>query len=397
MVIKCDIEFDNNPQGVYFSGQMLTGTLTLTANRVKKVKAVALKILGFVNTQWTETDKHSETITYHDQYLYLDTNTYLLQAADESETVTIQPGIHTYNFTCHIPSNCPSSFEGAYGHIRYLIKIILLRPWKMDQTFHKAFTVLKVLDLNYETPLIKMPVNLITEKAYLCNCIKTQPLKTDLHLPCSSFVCGQQIPIEIFINHQGNVPIEEIQLCLIMSVDYAAKFPNKKLRNDRIVITKLRDNLFAKPNLRTFNYLLPIGATPPSCLYNVCNLIQISYVLEVAIKIKGLQKNQLLRTPLTIGTIPLLNVIQQQPYSNEARDNGVVPWLSNDEVTQPEYSEANHILKVEVGEAETSKSEYVEQFSPKYPVFTHLNNLLGFNSNEQLNAKTIVDNKSTWL
>lgn len=38
MVINCDIEFDNNPQGVYFSGQILTGRFTLTVNKVKKMK-----------------------------------------------------------------------------------------------------------------------------------------------------------------------------------------------------------------------------------------------------------------------------------------------------------------------------------------------------------------------
>lgn len=72
------------------------------------------------------------------------------------EVITLQPGIHTYNFSCRIPNNCPSSFEGAYGHIRYVIKVVLLRPWQRDLTFNKAFTVLKVLDLNYETPLVKV-------------------------------------------------------------------------------------------------------------------------------------------------------------------------------------------------------------------------------------------------
>ncbi|KAL9896929.1 arrestin domain-containing protein 2-like [Glossina fuscipes fuscipes] len=397
MVINCDIEFDNNPHGVYFSGQKLTGRFTLSVNKVKKIKAVVLKVLGCASTQWTEIDKSSEIITYHDQRLYLDTNTYLLQAADKSEIITIEPGIHTYNFTCRIPNNCPSSFEGAYGHIRYVIKVVVLRPWKRNQTFNKAFTVLKVLDLNYETPLVKMPINLTSEKSHLCNCIKVQPLKIDLHLPRSSFVCGQQIPIEMSLNHQGNVPVGEIQLCLMMLVDYIAQYPNKKLRNERIVITKLRDNFEAKPNLRTFNYLLPIVATPPSCLYTACKLIQISYVLEVEIKIKGLQKNQLLQAPLTIGTVPLPNVIQQQPYATEIRDITILPWLSNHGMPQPEYVEANHILKVKVGEDEAQKYEVLEEFSPKYPVFIHFKNSLEAGSNEEMNSKTLVDNKSTWL
>lgn len=66
-------------------------------------------------------------------------------------------------------------------------------------------------------------------------------------------------------------------------------------------------------------------------------------------------------------------------------------------LAQPEYAEANHLLKVKVGEDEAQKYEVLEEFSPKYPVFTQFKNSLEVSSNEEMNTKTIVDNKSTWL
>lgn len=64
--------------------------------------------------------------------------------------IALEVGRHVYNFVCQIPAVCPSSFEGAYGRVRYMVYVKLIRPWKFDQTFSRPFTVLKVMDLNRE-------------------------------------------------------------------------------------------------------------------------------------------------------------------------------------------------------------------------------------------------------
>lgn len=38
MVVTCDIQFENNPQGIFYAGQVLTGKITLTADKIKQVK-----------------------------------------------------------------------------------------------------------------------------------------------------------------------------------------------------------------------------------------------------------------------------------------------------------------------------------------------------------------------
>lgn len=38
MVVNCDIQFENNPQGCFFAGQVLTGKIVLSADKVKQVK-----------------------------------------------------------------------------------------------------------------------------------------------------------------------------------------------------------------------------------------------------------------------------------------------------------------------------------------------------------------------
>lgn len=60
----------------------------------------------------------------------------------------LQPGKHEFPFTFPLPVNCPSSFEGEYGHIRYEMKVVVDRAFKFDQEKKIALRVIAPLDLN---------------------------------------------------------------------------------------------------------------------------------------------------------------------------------------------------------------------------------------------------------
>lgn len=94
--------------------------------------------------QGKERDEDEE-LTGHEEYF--ENHYYLLGSKNGSE-ITLPPGEHLYPFTCVLPQNLPSSFEGEFGHIRYTIKVVLDRPWKFDQETKMAFTVITPLDLN---------------------------------------------------------------------------------------------------------------------------------------------------------------------------------------------------------------------------------------------------------
>lgn len=67
-------------------------------------------------------------MTGHEEYFQI--SYYLLGGANAGET-ELSAGVRTYPFTCALPPSLPSSFEGEHGHVRYTIKVVLDRPWKL--------------------------------------------------------------------------------------------------------------------------------------------------------------------------------------------------------------------------------------------------------------------------
>ncbi|XP_075145128.1 arrestin domain-containing protein 17-like [Haematobia irritans] len=400
MVVNCEIQFENNPQGCYFGGQVMTGKIVLSADKVKQVKAVVLKIRGYANTYWSEKGTKDKRTHYRGHVDYINSLTYLISPNSSDEPVIIEPGIHSFSFACHIPTTCPSSYEGNRGHIRYVVKVKLLRPWKYDEKFSQAFTVIKIMDLNYDTPLLKLPTANDKTKVFCCGPMKSEPLQINVQVPQTGYVPGQLIPVTIVVNNDTKVAITEIRVRLVMTVCVSSQIPRAKAIDEHTTISKLLGDPVPVLCKKQFTYLLPVPATPPTC-FNLCSIIQIGYHIEVEAKMKGLfYHNQMIGIPVTIGNVPLVGVVQQQPKTAQApmmdqeENPGVVndlPWSNNENIPCPSFEEAVFMPQADI--AEGQKHDYGEtKYSPKYPVFDIPSPSIGDTNNATVDA-----NKSTWL
>jgi len=130
-----------------------------------------LQICGYAACQWMEKHGKKKMITkvkghkknvYVGREDYIASTTYLV-GSDDGHLVSMDAGSHVYTFACPIPINCPSSFEGTFGHIRYLAKVTSMKPGSSNKTHTVGFTVLKLLDLNQENKLLKV-IYLLTFK-----------------------------------------------------------------------------------------------------------------------------------------------------------------------------------------------------------------------------------------
>lgn len=72
------------------------------------------------------------------------------------------PGTYNYPFEVGLPINLPTSFNGTYGNISYMAKVVLdVKSDWFDKKFETRFTVIKASDLN-AVPRLRVIFSLFT-------------------------------------------------------------------------------------------------------------------------------------------------------------------------------------------------------------------------------------------
>lgn len=226
--------------------------------------------------------------------------------------IEIEAGFYQFNFQAILPPLLPTSFEAKHGSIRYLINVVIDRPWKFDLTYKVAFTVLKQLDLNYENPALKVPTKMEVFKTFYCGFCKTAPLYIAASIPMSGYVAGQLVNVSIEINNESSIDVEDIKVTLKKFIFYNSQTPSKKTKEEVLTEAEIRSGGVLKRNKGKFDQKLLIPPVPPSNM-NYCRILNVSYEVHVTAKIAGIHKNPVIRLPITIGTVPLNVPAPQNP------------------------------------------------------------------------------------
>ncbi|CRK98596.1 CLUMA_CG012194, isoform A [Clunio marinus] len=411
MVVKCEIKFDNNPNGIYFAGQTLSGTVELTFDKPKKLRGLILKIEGFAKVHWTERERRSrfqsgqnhhatnqKIVNYNGREDYLNSVTYLI-GGPEGNQIEVEPGTYQYNFQSVLPPLLPTSFEAKHGHIRYLVNVVIDRPWKFDLTYKLAFTVIKQLDLNYENPALRIPTKVEKIDTFFCGFCKTAPVYMAASIPMSGFVPGQNIPVCIEINNESRIAIDDVKVSLKKLVCYHSQTPKMKTKEEIISVKEIRSGEVRKRSKGKFDQRFAIPPLPPSNT-NYCRVINVSYEIHVTAKVSGLHVNPVLKLPITLGTVPLsspqnnLNVSQQSsstpsPTGNLLTFSDILHPQSNTQETNrelppPSYHEAMGSA-VQLNE-EGEHSMGTRTFNPMYPVYS-------FETNQMMESTTTLNHE----
>lgn len=155
--INCAINYNNNPDGIFYSGQNLTGSVIITCTKSKRIRAVIMTISGKATTRW-ETGFGNDLTTYSGDETLLESK-HLLIGEIEGPEFELQPGVYDYSFKCFLPEQLPTSLETSIGKIRYSVTVSVDIPSKIiDDKFVAVFTILKPLDLNLETSDIRVRI-----------------------------------------------------------------------------------------------------------------------------------------------------------------------------------------------------------------------------------------------
>lgn len=88
-VNKCTIELTKNPSNVYYSGQLISGTIQLTLNEKKKVRDIVAKVIGVAYVRWIEPKGRNDNV-YKGKEIVLDKQIELVHETNGNSLINIR-------------------------------------------------------------------------------------------------------------------------------------------------------------------------------------------------------------------------------------------------------------------------------------------------------------------
>lgn len=241
---------------------------------------------------------------------YIASTTYLM-GSEQGQTFNIDAGSYTYTFACPIPSHCPSSFEGIYGHIRYLAKVTFIRPGASNRTTNVGFTVLKLLDLNQENKLLREPAS-SEGMEYFCF-MHTKPVHMKVTLQQQGYVPGQFMLIHADVRNNSSSDCKKLMIMIYLRATYTADTPALRTVSEKILLAKREGGPVLHNCQKSYTESLRIPATAPTCEH-LSKVVRVSYEVRIVAVMNWLMANPKVVIPITIGNVPLATVGPAAPF-----------------------------------------------------------------------------------
>ncbi|XP_077295393.1 arrestin domain-containing protein 3-like [Arctopsyche grandis] len=297
---NCIILFDNRPDKVFFSGETVTGVVSLTLEKNKKCQALMLKVLGVASCSWTESQIIGKKVFLGNEVYFETLNNLMAEQHVQTGASDLVAGKHTFNFTIVLPPNLPSSFEGMYGHVRYLAEVKLKRPYKIDLSSKNVFTVLSHLNLN-ELPSIQLPMTHELLKNFNYLLVDNGMLEMTIKIPSLGFISGESIPVICNIKNESKIKVECIKLQLVKMILYTSKYPIRKHKVEMVKVSRYLGGGVNCGEEKIFELSLLLPELPPSS-FTMSSIIEVKYELKAKAVISGFHSNLKSIIPIVIGT-----------------------------------------------------------------------------------------------
>ncbi|GMR32188.1 hypothetical protein PMAYCL1PPCAC_02383 [Pristionchus mayeri] len=391
------IEFDN-PYGVFIPGHEVTGSVILAVREPVKANAVLISVHGEAHTHWTVSEPrtryvtrvdaqghhHSVAETYHESIPYSASTPYVSGSAivwtppSGLSTDHIPQGNHRFPFKFLLPPNCPSSFEGANGYIRYYCKARIDRPWyKFDKTTQRVFTVNPSSDLNL-IPTASSPLQMSQSKETGVLFFKSGRISMTVRLHKGGFVPGEAIALEADIVNASSQKIKNIRVKIVQCSHYIAyrgsgmvqvgTLPSglvgapSRREHHREVFRSEEKVEIVKGATDKFTRLVPIP--PVVATFNNCPIITVEYFLKIKMTTSGAVSTTVsAQLPLIIGTIPLRQVSIPSTAPSAPPLYPQIPSYD----APPSYADC----VFGAGKVKGQEDE-LDEFTPRYPFYPNI-------------------------
>ncbi|EFP13155.1 hypothetical protein CRE_07722 [Caenorhabditis remanei] len=363
------IEFDQ-PNAIYVPGQLVRGTLTIYNTCALNALSLKICIHGEVETFWKKfaskdrvkkaypnDNTHGGPKSHCYYYKYSDHTRYtsklnVLTAVSQpwssiqNPTNKIPIGANIFPFVFQLPVNCPPSFEGTHGSVRYHVHVELNRPWSLDVEAKRSFTVIPIIDLNM-IPKVLNPM--ISNACRHSGFLSSKEVKIKFSIPKSGYTPGEVIPISIFIHNHAKKPIYYAKAKLMQHVHYQAQQENTHMLPDEhchkhcehktaeSVISEMEKSFEIKCCSEGEVQLALVLPNPLMPTFQTA-ILEVDYCIIVEV-----EEDKKLRCefPVTIGTVPIGRVMGLARAPTYSIVEGDIPLLVE---APPEYQERVEVV-----------------------------------------------------
>jgi len=291
----------NNTSGVYSAGQSLAGTVHISNNKPQKISGIQLNVKGQAKVLFTDCSFWEET-TYRANEVYLQVHAPLL-SDDGEASFTLAPGRYQLNFSLELPVAIAPSFEGKYGSTRYKVQVKINRTWKRTRKFSRPFNVLPVTDCS--SPTDATPVETVLTKVPKLLPLDCGVIHARLHVSRGRHYPGDDIIVNAdIINNTGN-SIKSSKIILIQHITFRA---DRKVKEISQILHKTKRGRFNKGELWD-QVAIPIPASTEASHLPFCNIMDISYSIQLIVNPGRLYKKLKVRSNVHIEKLPDINSI----------------------------------------------------------------------------------------
>lgn len=180
----------------------------------------------------------------------------------------------------------------------------------------------------------------------------------DGRLQKTGYVPGESIPVHLSVKNETSVEIKEIIINFnLIAISQTRKSAKSNIKDVQKFILGQRKITSNTRIYGEFTETMDIPAAPPTTKTGLCELVVISYEIEIQVIVAGPHQSPLLKLPVVIGLIPLGARPLSSPNSCNLRDFDFPP---------PTYQESNFLESVSLTTANEHAIEETK-FIPMYP------------------------------
>ncbi|BFF89508.1 arrestin domain-containing protein 5 [Drosophila madeirensis] len=330
---RCDMQLDS-PSGVYRAGETVNGHIYLTLTERALIKAISLEANGFALTEWLKAQKagkpkkseqknlqvEKQPLAFENRVDYFAKIDYFV-GSEAAQPQLMEAGTYSYGFHVKLPKNCPSSYEGPHGHIRYTLQLLIHSS--ADRPIDVIHT--RQLQVYSESELCK------ESRSGEVQCLEQtprmkfwqRPLQLHLQIPRQGYSPGAGISVHVKLHNPQQLPLKEVVYKLNMVSTYVGLQRNKPKRRDikveRQTLLSSGHELASLPRIELEHFqhlhMLQVPQTPATLSSAACACLQINYEVEVLVRTQQEKRSIMAQIPLTIG-----NVTPPCPYAIRSMD-----------------------------------------------------------------------------